>query len=361
MNGKYIFISLVFCWCIWSCEKGKDLENKIEVLSVSTNSNQELTINDIAEDIEEVRLELTDESLIANIIKVERTEKYIFVMTSNGPSVLQFDRKGKFIKSMGKKGDGPEEVLRIITFTIDPENRYLYLASPNKIVIYNFENTFVGQIDGFAIPNYMHFQNGKLEVFLTRNNKSKSGEGFVKVPTMFRIFNDGSIADSVGITEISLKQQIRFMMMDAKYYSNSSRDQFFYLPVLFPEPIVRDTLYVVNELGFQPVVKLDFGAKAITNDGKKAVNIWGMHRSDRYLLARYSFDRKSRYFVYDFKSEKGYNLNSGIDGGEFSDGDAVELMPDLSETNAYYFSVKKIENQVKDEPNPTLYFVNLKR
>lgn len=361
MKSTHILFCLLFI-LFFSCgNESEDQQDSFTIISVDPSANDELSIDDIASEVEAVKLEETDASLIAHITKVERTSDFIFVFDSRGQKVLQFNNEGKFLKTIGKKGGGPEEVEMPTTFVLDKDKSHVYIGGMRKVVVYDFEGNFVRYFNGFNIPNYMYFDRGTLEIFRTETKNLEEG-GSMKFPTRYRLeASTGKVLDSLELTKVSLENQMMFVVMDANYYSESTRNMYFYLPVPFPEPFVRDTLYEVKGTNLIPSVKMDFGKAAISESGNKVVNIRGVFRSDRYLLARYSFERKSKWLVHDFKETKTYNVVDGLYGSEYSDGEPLlSLYPLLGEANTYYFSAKKLEEGMTEEPNPTLYFVKLK-
>ncbi len=71
-------------------------------LTAKTFSSDKVGIADEIESIEYIPLELTDESLIANVLDLCVSDEYIFIYSTRQESVLQFDRKGKFVPSYRK-------------------------------------------------------------------------------------------------------------------------------------------------------------------------------------------------------------------------------------------------------------------
>lgn len=360
MKSSFTLFGLILVFLCSCSSEGENQQEPFMVIPVEANEDTELSFDDIASEVEAVKLEETNESLIAFTTKVERTDDYIFVFDFSQQKVFQFDQSGNFLQLMGKIGDGPEEVAKPVGFSIDYKRNHIYIVGMNKIVAYDYRGNFVRSINGYYMPNYTYFRNDLLEIFRAET-KNLEGGGSLKFPTLYRINPvSGSRIDSLGLTKVSLKNQMMFILTDANYYSEASDKTYFYLPVLFPEPFVRDTLYEAGTSGLKASVKLDFGKDAISETGSKAINIRGIFRSDRYLFARYTFERKNKLLVHDFKEHKSYNLSDGIDGGVYSDEEPVLLNPLPGTPNTYYFSAKRLDEGMAEEPNPTLYFVKLK-
>ena len=78
---------------------------RIDLTATSFTSGQ-IEIADEIESIEYVPLELTDESLIADVLDLCVSDEYIFVYSTRQDGVLQFDRKGKFLRCIAKTETG---------------------------------------------------------------------------------------------------------------------------------------------------------------------------------------------------------------------------------------------------------------
>ncbi|MDR3250587.1 MAG: 6-bladed beta-propeller [Tannerella sp.] len=138
---NFILVVLVslgsYCW-----GQGNQLET-IE-LSKSNRFENELKLSDLAEEVEYVPLETNEKCLIGNIIpNPALTDEYIFVGN------LQFDRKGKFIRSIHHTGQGPnEDFIRCTGY--DKKNRLIYMYGnypPYKIIVYDFNGKLVKSIN----------------------------------------------------------------------------------------------------------------------------------------------------------------------------------------------------------------------
>jgi hypothetical protein len=87
-------------------------------------------------------LETRDDVLFSYIDKLYVTEDHIFILDKTAANrVFLFDKNGKFIRKIGRSGVGPGEYNFVTDFTIDEENRVIYLLeSGGKVNKYNFDN-----------------------------------------------------------------------------------------------------------------------------------------------------------------------------------------------------------------------------
>jgi hypothetical protein len=328
-------------------------------IPVSISSFQKFKLESIIKEVEQVKLEETANSLVGQVYKVEKTNEHLFVLDSNGPRVLQFSLNGKFIKEMGISGNGPDEYSNLLTFTINSDSKHIYLATLRKIVRYDFNNNFIDSYSGVTFPEYVNFKNGLLEVYFTKEEASEDRNGFMKKSLLYKLKDNAMLIDSVVTKNINITRPVYTTFPKPKFLSTGSSYDYFYQPVLIPEAIVRDTLYELKGNKLLPALKLDFGSNLIGNNGVKSINIKSIIRSDNYLFAEY-LNSGNRLFIYDFKQNQGYNLKEGINGGKFSDNEIIELFPLNNNMNSFYFNSKIVSNKEDNEPNPTIFFIQLK-
>lgn len=124
-------------------------ENKeIALLDQLNNQVENLLLSDVAYDIDIVPLETTEQNLFRKIFNLYISENNIFL--NSGKSVFQFDRSGKYIRSISRLGQGPGEINYCQGIGIDELNRLIYLASgfssENQIKVFTFDNVYVKTI-----------------------------------------------------------------------------------------------------------------------------------------------------------------------------------------------------------------------
>lgn len=97
--------------------------------------------SDIVRSVEYVKLETTSESVFKSG-GVTLTDNYIFITDGSQPTILKFDRRGKFICKIGKFGRGPGEYLYdLLRVNISPDQSKLivYCRRNDKLYQYSTE------------------------------------------------------------------------------------------------------------------------------------------------------------------------------------------------------------------------------
>ena len=102
---------------------------------------REVKLSDIADSVEYIRLETTDDCLVkgfklTNIIK---TTKYYIIPEAQ--KVFQFTLDGKFVRNIGRRGQGPGEFLYVTHIDANEKSNLIsiYCSSSQKMNFYNLE------------------------------------------------------------------------------------------------------------------------------------------------------------------------------------------------------------------------------
>ena len=118
------------------------------LISVDVNKNypkKELILQDLF-DVEYLPLETKDESITFGFIQ-DVSEKWIVARDINQMTtgnIFLFDRKGKFIRKINRRGNGPEEYIHITGINIDElhEEILVYSNALRKILVYDLYGNF---------------------------------------------------------------------------------------------------------------------------------------------------------------------------------------------------------------------------
>lgn len=122
-----------------------------------------IDIHEIAE-VEYIPLETTDESLLTSGVAKAVSDKYIIVSdyARENHQLLIFDRQGKYIRRINRRGQGAGEYLYFHEFEADfkAEELYIYTLGA-KIFVYTFEGEFLRSFTypGAQDKNHLRFEN----------------------------------------------------------------------------------------------------------------------------------------------------------------------------------------------------------
>lgn len=140
-----------------ACSSGhSDPEELISAdLRQGINHPSMLNLQDEIESVEYIPLETTEDpaSLLDGVSEYAVTSKYIYVSPVKEQRIVQFDRQGRFIKTLIPFGQGPGEFSNfLVGMQADEENNRLYLFSANQIGVYTLEGDFIQNLNhGYQI------------------------------------------------------------------------------------------------------------------------------------------------------------------------------------------------------------------
>lgn len=132
-NLQYSFIIFAIL-CMTSCQSQKsDVDNGTIMIDWD---NTPLGNFDI-KDVEYVPLETTEASLLSSISKIIFRNNCFYVLDKKSGGVYVFDRKGTFLSSIVKPGEGPEEYIELMDMDVDKEGN-VYIADNVRMKILKF-------------------------------------------------------------------------------------------------------------------------------------------------------------------------------------------------------------------------------
>ena len=146
----YIFSLVIFISCGKKAKESVTEEAEsdrlpcIDLASHLDLPSMSLKLSDAASSVDIVPLEVTDASLIASIKQIYVTSQSIFVHHNRDQRIFRFDRNGKFLNTIGKVGQGPEEYVRLYSFFLNEANEEVYVfPTMGRTQVYKYDGSFV--------------------------------------------------------------------------------------------------------------------------------------------------------------------------------------------------------------------------
>ena len=340
---------------LFSCNKKR--ESDFFSIPVNTNENSSLSLSAIAENIEAIELEVTDESIIGRIMDVLDTDDYYIIRDTK--SVFLFDKKGKFIRRIGSVGQGPGEYVNIIDMAVDNNKEKIFISSfPRNLICYDFNGNFLKETQEARVFRNVTFVNNRL---LALSEYVDSVDKNLHYIILYSIDGEKlSITDSVEISRFSSEGIGATIYND--FISNDSKNSYVFYTDYSSRTLVFDTLYSINkQFQVTPYLKLNLSNNGYSITGEKEIYMFSIYKSSRYVFVHYRNKNFNNYFCYDTKSEIGYNMVNGYTDDVHTMSKNVVIRPFDSDANKFYYSYTNIEESDNDEPNPTLYVGTLKK
>lgn len=121
-----------------------NIREKADLTTKMKDTTDLLRLSDVAEEVEYVLLKTSNEKQEVFIgggePRVYVSEDYIFVEAT---TVIQYDRQGNLIRTIGRLGSGPGEYNAVYSLFVDDLLKRLFVNCSGKINEYDFEGNFI--------------------------------------------------------------------------------------------------------------------------------------------------------------------------------------------------------------------------
>jgi hypothetical protein len=171
-------------------------ENLLTVDVTKSYPKKELILQDFM-DVEYIALETNDEFLCSGL--VEAIGKDIIIVRNHNHlgrdgNIFIFDRKGKALRKINRKGQGGEEYTDIYAITLDENNGEMFVNDvfADKIVVYDLDGIFKRSFK--QKQKYHNIYNFDRENLICYNSSDKTGHIYVIISKQ-----DGSIIREIII------------------------------------------------------------------------------------------------------------------------------------------------------------------
>ena len=250
MKHSFLMTICLFCFCSIFGQETIPLKDALSLTKCK--------ISEYASSIEYIPLETSDDCLIGDEFSLIVASQDIFVHEFSDQKIYRFDRNGKFLNSIGKKGQGPGEYTCIYSIYIDESTHECFLLDTfsGNVLVYDYDGTYKRKIHVPIAPCRM----------------TKMGNNYVMVQYLL----DVSTCEMVLVTPEG-KLLKEYSRNDGKKYGFS-----IFLPFLFTS---NDAVYYKSHLS-EYIYSIDEKLKRKKaywiNLGKKQINA----EEDQYRLGK---------------------------------------------------------------------------
>ena len=286
-------------------------------------------------------LEDTDESLLGKVDKLEVCDNNLYVL-EKGRGLFLFNKQGKFIKMIGRKGKGPGEYIDPDDISIDRENKKIYVldSQTQNVLKYSgngtFESSFKLENKGTRSTFIQPFKNA---LYTNLYTFDKSGKRFllskVDVTNGKRIsFQFEASQYNKGWNELFIANQQPFISQ----YEGKPRFSQLFMDTIFaitkddiqPYIVLQSENFVTKDyLDSQKETKKASKIFSNLNNTTKIYNICNYLESDRYVYFNY-YIRDNLYITfYDKLQKSAYMTQNVVNDLLYVDDEGVQLFPNF--------------------------------
>lgn len=264
-------------------------------------SHEQLDISGLfADDIEIMPLEMSEECIISEMLKIQFTDDYIFVSDEVAQCVFQFfSDTGKYIKRIGHRGEGPTEYSSIGDFVVNEDYIYIQDLYKNKVLRYGLKDNSVETLllkdfymdemidfgsELYFVSNYRNYENG---CFNLHKLNLQNNEITHLIPA------DAKVAENNSAWGL-------------KGYSSKNKDSAL---IIYP---LNDTIYTLTPDSLFPQMIVCFSERTLPKDMRYLDAMTLMERSTDYILGMNNIKNSDKYIFFEY-TDRGLNKNVVID------------------------------------------------
>lgn len=358
--SKHIILSTFIGLTFLRCQTDTANNNhSIEVFNPSFDAT-EVALSKIASTPEIIRLGSVGDDFVTRVMDIAHNKDLIFVLDIR--AIFQFDRQGNYLGRIGSVGDGPGEYRSLMSMAVNSKTDQIFVSTYNKIIVYNLEGDFLREekvsswIDGISMVE------DNLHAFITeRGFPSENLNKSITKTFLLSLDNDLQVMDSLLVKSVEVdKGTATALGYGMSFISNNKDNDYLYFPVVSPDPIVRDTIYRLNDGKIIPELKLDFG---IRDRLEEKFGITSMVKSQNYVLTNFFRNSKSKVNLLSLSSEGSVTVEGGFEDDFFNTGKAT-LKPWNLENDEFYFikdayELEGIIDGVNEDDNPVLFVLKV--
>jgi hypothetical protein len=166
----------------------------IDIVEGVEEAGTKLSLSEIAEDMVFIPLETTEKCLIGRIRSIHFSNDYLVIIDAEPNQILLFDKAGKFIRTIGSRGQGPGEYLYPFWSVMVSDELFIWDLMLNKTFCYDLRTGKCLRIkEHEAIPCSMDCFNDSILVYYYSLPRDEDPEKFTHIRTLslnFEVTNE---------------------------------------------------------------------------------------------------------------------------------------------------------------------------
>ncbi|MDR1356701.1 MAG: 6-bladed beta-propeller [Tannerellaceae bacterium] len=337
-------------------------------------SNERVTnLSAIAEEIRYVPLETKEECLLSEELQILWAANYIFVGDQKTQTFYRFGSDGKFLNTIGRRGNGPGEYPGAMFFYVDEKDEKFYVVSvpAQSLYEYAYNGQFLKKIPVKASSWTIASLDNNIYHFNNQYNRIKREKN---ISELYMINKEGRILKQIPTTVTSEKDDMLLMDLPFFYYYNSA---------IYYKNAVSEIVYRLEpDLRMSPHYEIDCGNKSghspqdYRNPEKYAekMGIRHLFENDDIILVTYYYGNELKYLMGNKKDWTFVNVTDAHQKAGFAEdlqgGATFVPFPHTGSHRNCLISVVQAENfsaiegiinkKLNDDDNPVVAIAILK-
>ena len=198
----YVLSFAVFYSCHSGSQKTKITNDIIKIDISKSYPQSKKSDRDVIADIEYVPLETTKDVLVANYASLHYvSEKYMIVTERGRGDIFIFNRNGKIVTHLSRKGRGPEEYNAMFSVVFDEKNEEIFVfdnIGTGRVLVYSLNGEYRRTLR-YSTDLSLTAYNFDEETMLVYDTNNLNNDNYNKKPYMLMSKKDGDIISVLNI------------------------------------------------------------------------------------------------------------------------------------------------------------------
>jgi hypothetical protein len=252
--------------------------NKAEKDRISLEPDQALDktlLSEIVDSVKYIRLENTDSSMLGSIREIVIKRKYIYVADKTHQSIFLFDKQGKFVAKLSKKGQGPDEYRLLGPFFVDEDEDFIevidYKGAKSRLLKYSIQNfDFLG-VKPFNAPAANSWRkDGSIYYFSTQQQENLVDDK----PTNADLVISRNGSDLETLFDKRIVSNGSSFSPNTESFTQNDRGEI-YVSLMY-----NHNFYRLIDSKTESILEVDFGEKSIDN----SIGLESVETQQKYLF-----------------------------------------------------------------------------
>ncbi|MEA1875241.1 MAG: 6-bladed beta-propeller [Bacteroidota bacterium] len=271
---------------ISGCDEYDNRSTQIQSINFDASRKpQNYQLKDIAKNIEYIELESSSESFIGEISQILYNENHILVLDKKLQEIFLFSSKGKFIRKIGRRGNGPGEYGTVFSVDLTPDGLIYLHSTGNKILEYNISGDFTRSIPLKKIKLQYFKVIGERVVFAIPYPLTEVCGGY----SLGVMDKTGNIKNKFLFRNQPNNGKPQGIVCNTGFYTRSDS-------ICFWE-YIYDTIYCITPKGFlAPKWVINYGSNAIPRDAFRDIGTLNSAKHSGMFLVSHLLESKEHMF-----------------------------------------------------------------
>jgi hypothetical protein len=337
---RIIIIIIFLTSLLYSCKEHK---NTGEVIKINPyEAKDEINLSEIADSVKYIKLQTDSNCVMGRIHDIFIREKYIYALDVSQHIIFVFDKNGKLISKLDKRGKGPDEYLRLGPTFIDDNEEFI------EFINYSGKNP---NITKYSNISFSLLDNKRSMPRISANSCRREGDTYyfatqqIENKVYGKPTNSGILIVKNGKIEKTLFDK-NIITNHSSFCSNiesftkNDKDE------LFVSIMYDNTFYQLQNMNAYPIFTVDFGKYSIDNSvGFKPLNEQLQYIKNINGLASFPVLNINNTDIMIFS----YYFKQNIKSGMYKRTDLRQYIK-LKNSNKI-FHTKRIKNDITSFPN----------